>query len=65
MDILINLYILTNQTLWNIYLMIVGPKGTPYEDGMLFFHLKFSDKYPYEPPSVKFLNKIIVCKNSS
>lgn len=42
----------------DIYLMIVGPKGTPYEDGMLFFHLKFSDKYPYEPPSVKFLNMV-------
>jgi ubiquitin-protein ligase len=39
-----------------IYLMIVGPKGTPYEDGMLFFKLNFSDKYPFEPPTVKFLN---------
>jgi ubiquitin-protein ligase len=39
-----------------IYLMIVGPKGTPYEDGMLFFHLNFSNKYPFEPPTVKFLN---------
>ena len=40
----------------NIYLMIVGPKGTPYEDGMLFFHLEFPDDYPFSPPKVKFLN---------
>jgi ubiquitin-protein ligase len=40
-----------------LYLMIIGPKGTPYEDGFLFFKIKFSDKYPYEPPSVEFLNK--------
>lgn len=39
-----------------IYLMIIGPKGTPYEDGFLFFQLNFSDKYPYESPTVKFLN---------
>jgi len=39
-----------------IYLMILGPKGTPYEDGMLFFQINFNDKYPFEPPSVKFLN---------
>lgn len=39
-----------------IFLMIIGPKGTPYEDGMLFFKLNFTDKYPFEPPAVKFLN---------
>ena len=41
-----------------IYLMIVGPKGTPYEDGILFFKLSFGDKYPYEPPKVIFLNMV-------
>lgn len=39
-----------------IYLMIVGPKGTPYEDGFLFFEMNFNEKYPFEPPKVKFLN---------
>lgn len=40
-----------------LYLMIIGPKGTPYEDGFLFFQLNFTSKYPYEPPYVVFLNK--------
>ena len=39
-----------------IYLMIVGPKGTPYEDGMLFFKLNFNKNYPFDSPTVKFLN---------
>jgi ubiquitin-protein ligase len=39
-----------------VYLMVVGPKGTPYEDGMLFFQINFNDKYPFDPPTVKFLN---------
>ena len=39
-----------------IYLMIIGPKGSPYEDGFLFFELIFNDKYPFDPPKVTFLN---------
>lgn len=40
-----------------IYLMIIGPKGTPYEDGYLFFKIVFPTNYPYHPPNVEFLNK--------
>jgi ubiquitin-protein ligase len=40
-----------------IYLMIVGPKATPYEDGILLFRLEFPNNYPYSPPKVEFLNK--------
>ena len=41
----------------NIYLLIIGPKGTPYEDGFLLFKIIFSNEYPYIPPKVDFLNK--------
>jgi ubiquitin-protein ligase len=40
-----------------LYLMIVGPKATPYEDGILLFQLNFPNDYPYSPPKVDFLNK--------
>ena len=40
-----------------IYLMIIGPKGTPYEDGFLFFKVEFPINYPYSSPKVEFLNK--------
>ena len=39
-----------------IYLLIIGPKNTPYEDGFLLFKMIFDDKYPFNPPYVKFLN---------
>jgi ubiquitin-protein ligase len=34
--------------------VIFGPDDTPYEGGIFFFDLKFSEKYPFEPPVVKF-----------
>lgn len=36
--------------------MIVGPRGTPYEDGFFFFMFTFPVNYPYEPPRVRFCN---------
>ncbi len=32
--------------------MIIGRKGTPYEDGVYFFELLFHDDYPHNPPKV-------------
>lgn len=40
-----------------IYSMIIGPKGTPYENGMFFFKIVFPSNYPYSSPKVEFLNK--------
>ena len=42
--------------LWNA--VICGPNQTPFEDGTFKLTLEFSDKYPYEPPAVKFLSKM-------
>ena len=33
--------------------MIIGPEGTPYENGMYFFSFKFPEDYPTSPPKVK------------
>ena len=35
--------------------LIVGPEGTPYENGLFFFDI-FLDQYPKDPPQVQFLN---------
>lgn len=36
--------------------MILGPKDTPYENGLFFFHFRFPENYPFSPPTVKFHN---------
>lgn len=44
------------KDIMNIYFAIVGPEGTPYDGGFLFFHIKFTKRYPHDPPQVRFLN---------
>ncbi|KAI4313761.1 hypothetical protein L6164_026716 [Bauhinia variegata] len=34
--------------------VIVGPKGTPYHDGLFFFDCLFPDNYPASPPKVHY-----------
>ena len=34
--------------------MIIGPEGTPYQDGFYFFDIKFPTNYPMKNPDVKF-----------
>ena len=39
-------------------LSLLGPKDSPYADGMFFLTVDFPDNYPTEKPEVKFINKI-------
>ena len=34
--------------------MVIGPKGTPYENGYYFFGLDFPADYPHSPPKVTY-----------
>jgi ubiquitin-protein ligase len=34
--------------------MIIGPKGTPYENGFYLFDFEFPKNYPHAPPIVKY-----------
>jgi ubiquitin-conjugating enzyme E2 Z len=36
------------------HFMIIGPEGTPYENGFYFFHFVFPPQYPFVPPIVSF-----------
>ena len=41
---------------WTIYFF--GPTETLYEGGVFKLTLNFTDKYPYEPPTCRFITKI-------
>jgi len=42
------------DNLKTIRALIIGPEGTPYEDGAYFFTLQFPEKYPFTHPTAKF-----------
>jgi len=37
---------------------ILGPKDTPYEKGIFKVEIVVPDRYPFEPPKVRFLTRI-------
>jgi len=43
------------ENLYDVYLLIIGSEGCPYEGGFYMFKITFTDRYPIEPPKVKFL----------
>ena len=40
---------------------IIGPEGTPYENGVFRLSISFSVDYPFKPPLIRFLTKIYHC----
>lgn len=36
--------------------IIIGPKDTPYENGILYFIIEFPNNYPFSPPKVGYLS---------
>nr|XP_011462660.1 PREDICTED: ubiquitin-conjugating enzyme E2 11-like [Fragaria vesca subsp. vesca] len=38
--------------------VIMGPPGSPYEDGIFFLSIDLPDDYPTRPPIIKFLTKV-------
>jgi len=45
------------DTLGKVYVLMIGPEGTPYEDGFFFFQIDLPDTYPIDPPIVKYLTQ--------
>ena len=39
--------------------MIIGPEGTPYAHGILFFSIIFPHNYPFSPPKVAYISNSV------
>lgn len=37
---------------------LLGPGGTPFEDGCFFLDIAFPQEYPIKPPVIKFTTKV-------
>ena len=49
------IHVLFNESdVRDAYALIIGPEGTPYEDGLLYFRIRFPPDYPFSPPSVQY-----------
>ncbi|GMQ00605.1 hypothetical protein CsSME_00047618 [Camellia sinensis var. sinensis] len=44
---------------------LIGPSGTPYEDGIFFLDITFPSEYPFKPPEVVFRTRIYHCNVDS
>lgn len=42
------------ENILEAYAMIIGPKNTPFENGVLYFKIDFPNNYPYSPPNIKY-----------
>lgn len=64
-----NLNILTEEIFVRVYedrmdllrAVIVGPFGTPYQDGLFFFDFHLPPEYPDVPPVRHYFNAIVMC----
>lgn len=50
-------YVHDDENILKGYSMIIGPKDTPYENGLYMFEFNFPYDYPYSPP------KVVYCTN--
>ena len=37
---------------------LIGPKDTPYENGIFRLNIRIPERYPFEPPQITFQTKI-------
>ena len=47
-----------DDSLYNYRAEITGPEGSPYENGTFELELVLSNRYPFEPPKLRFITPI-------
>ena len=51
----LGIYIHFNEeNIMEAYALIIGPKDTPFENGVLYFKINFPNNYPFSPPKVQY-----------
>ena len=45
------------ENMLEAHAMVIGPKGSLYEGGYLFFNINFPKNYPYSPPDVAYVSR--------
>ncbi|XP_029975345.1 ubiquitin-conjugating enzyme E2 T [Salarias fasciatus] len=48
----------TEERIDDLRAQIVGGSGTPYEGGLFSLEVKIPERYPFEPPKIRFLTPI-------
>ncbi|XP_065831657.1 ubiquitin-conjugating enzyme E2 T-like [Oscarella lobularis] len=49
---------LNEDSLNTLTAKIIGPPSTPYEKGVFTLHIAIPDRYPFEPPRIRFTTPI-------
>lgn len=47
-----------NDSYFHYHATIIGPEGSPYQNGIFLVDIKFPDSYPYNPPVCIFQTRI-------